>query len=483
MSPALLTPRSDAETGSSPVGGGRELERTAPPPVHGGEQRVFAACALVAGLHLADVALIQPGGSGTLARAVLLAAAAGTVVAVRIFAGAGRLARGFLAAFVGLAAAVVGLASSVPHALLTGLGGSDYTGVLVTVAGIVLIGLAFRIALRGRRRVAQVASVVLSGFVMVQWLIVPAINAGVATHAPRPTPASATELGLAGARDVTFPARDGVRLSAWYVPGRHGVAVILLHGSHGTRTDTVPYLRMLAAHGYTVLAYDARGHGASAGQTNALGWRGADDLAGAVAFLARQPGVDGRKIAALGLSMGAEEALRAAATGVPLAAVIADGAGASTLGDSELVAHGLQPVFASVTWLTMRAVELRIRRARARTAQHNPPAHPRAGPADRVQPPRRARDRSSVPRPHAAGQPLVPARRRAHTGAQITPRRVRRSRDRIPPSSLHAAGTAATTSLRAFLALGACGGCGLTAPGARRDADARTIAPGVASAG
>ena len=319
---------------------------------------MFAACTLVVGLHVADVALIHPGGSDILARGLLLAAAAVTVVAVRIFARAGRLARGLLAACIGLAATVVGLASSMPHALLTGAGGSDYTGVLFTVAGIMLICLAFRTALCGRRRVAQVAFTVLGGFVVVQWLIVPAINAGVATHAPRPSPASAATLRLAGARDVTFPARDGVRLSGWYVPGRNRAAVILLHGSHGTRTDTVPYLRMLAARGYAVLAYDARGHGSSAGQTNALGWLGADDLAGAVTFLARQPGVDGRKIAALGLSMGAEEALRAAATGVPIAAVVADGAGASTLGDSELVPHGLQPVFASVTWLTMRAVEL-----------------------------------------------------------------------------------------------------------------------------
>ena len=254
---------------------------------------------------------------------------------------------------------VVGLATSVPRALLTGAGGSDYTGLRLTAAGIVLVFLAFRIALRGRRRVTQVASAVLSSFVIVQWLLEPAINAGVTTHTPRPTPARAATLGLAGARDVTFPARDGERLAGWYVPGRNGATVILLHGSHGTRTDTVPYLRLLAAHGYAVLAYDARGHGArAAGQTNALGWRGADDLASAVAFLARQPGVDWRKIAALGLSMGAEEALPAAATGVPLAAVIGDGAGASTLGDCELVAHALQPVFASVTWLTMRAVEL-----------------------------------------------------------------------------------------------------------------------------
>ena len=157
---------------------------------------------------------------------------------------------------------------------------------------------------------------------------------------------------------MTFPARDGVRLSGWFVPGHNGSSVILLHGSHGTRVDTLSYLRMLDSAGYAVLAYDARGHRASGGQTNALGWRGADDIAGAVAFLARQPGVDAHKIAALGLSMGAEDALRAAANGIQLRAVIADGAGASTLGDSELVAHGLEPVFVSVTWLTMRAIEL-----------------------------------------------------------------------------------------------------------------------------
>jgi pimeloyl-ACP methyl ester carboxylesterase len=107
--------------------------------------------------------------------------------------------------------------------------------------------------------------------------------------------------------------------------------VILLHGSHGTRSDTLGHLRMLIGAGYGVLAFDARGHGQSAGQTNALGWTGARDIAGAVRFLDRQSGVDPRRIAALGLSMGAEEALRAAATGAPLSAVIADGASASTL--------------------------------------------------------------------------------------------------------------------------------------------------------
>jgi hypothetical protein len=85
---------------------------------------------------------------------------------------------------------------------------------------------------------------------------------------------------------------------------------------------------------------------------------GTDDIAGAVNFLDHQPGIDSHRIAALGLSMGAEEALRATAGGIPLRAVVADGAGASTLGDQQIVAHGPGPVFLSETWLTMRAIEL-----------------------------------------------------------------------------------------------------------------------------
>ncbi len=171
-------------------------------------------------------------------------------------------------------------------------------------------------------------------------------------------PSAAAGLGLPGARDVSFAAADGTRLSGWYVPGRNGAAVITMHGSHGTRLDTVSHLRMLSAAGYGVLAYDARGHGASGGRANALGWSGAQDVAAALRFVQAQPGVDRGHVAALGLSMGGEEALRAAASGVPLTAVVADGAGASTQGDEELVSHGPGPLYASVSWLTMREVEL-----------------------------------------------------------------------------------------------------------------------------
>lgn len=344
----------------SAAGRGRERDLSAAWARSGSrEGRIFVGCLVIIAIHLAVVALVFPGDVGALARVgLLLAAVPGAALLGVLFVRRGRAVRGLLALLLGLGATVVGLATSVPHAVLAGLAGSDLTGVLATVAGIVLVVLTFRIALHGRRLVVKLAMAIPACFVIAQWLIAPAINAGIATHAPRPAIASASTLGLPGARNVAFLARDGTRLSGWYVPGRTGAAVIVLHGSHGTRADTVAHLRMLAADGYGVLAFDARGHGLSSGETNALGWRGANDVAGAVNFLDHQAGVNPHRIAALGLSMGAEEALRAAASGIPLRAIVADGAGASTLGDQQIVAHGLAPVFNSETWLTMRAIEL-----------------------------------------------------------------------------------------------------------------------------
>ncbi len=334
--------------------------RSDPRVLHvGAEERIFGACLIVIAVHLAAVALLFPGRLGTVARfALLLCTVVALPVLVRLVIRNGRRIRLLLAAVVGLAATGLGLATSVPHAALTSIGGGDLTGILATAAGIALLALAFRIMLGGRRLPVKLALGAVACLAIAQWLVAPAVNVGTVTNAPRPAVPSAKTLGLPGARDVSFRAGDGVRLVGWYVPARNGATVILLHGSHGTRADTSAHLRMLVAEGYGVLAYDARGHGQSAGQTNALGWRGAEDLAGAASFLDRQPGVDRRRIAALGLSMGAEDALRAAATGVPLGAIIADGAGASTLGDSQLVSHGLAPVFTSVTWLTMRGIEL-----------------------------------------------------------------------------------------------------------------------------
>jgi pimeloyl-ACP methyl ester carboxylesterase len=275
------------------------------------------------------------------------------------FARGRRTARTAIAGVPGLAALSLGLAVYAPRALIGGAAGAgSYIGILATLAGAALVVLAFWIALRGRRRRVKLLALP-AGFVILQWLVVPSINAGIVTSAPHASVAAASTIGLVGARDVRLSGSDGVALQGWYVPGRNGAAIIVLHGSHGDRSDTIRHLQLLSRLGYAVLAYDARGHGESSGITNALGWNSDPDLRGAVAFLRRQAGVDSDRIAALGLSRGGEQALRAAADGVPLRAVVADGAGASTLGDSQITEHGpAAPIAYSTTWLTMRAAEL-----------------------------------------------------------------------------------------------------------------------------
>jgi pimeloyl-ACP methyl ester carboxylesterase len=125
---------------------------------------------------------------------------------------------------------------------------------------------------------------------------------------------------------VAFRTVDGVRLSAWYIPARNGAAVVLLPGSGSTRTAVLSQAAVLARHGYGALLVDGRGHGLSGGHAMDFGWWGGRDLAAAVSFLARQPGIQAGKIAVLGESMGGEQALAATGADPRIQAVVAEGA-------------------------------------------------------------------------------------------------------------------------------------------------------------
>jgi len=338
-------------TRSSPRGR-REARSTVRLPDLTGLERATLGSLVVIAVHAANTA----AGAAAFGAGVL--ALAGLAGLGRLFLVSGRAGRIVIAGGAGLGALVMCLAVDGPHAAMNGIGRTDATGVASGLAGIVLLVVAFRLAFAGRRRRYQLLAIP-AVLVMAQWVAVPAFNVGVITNAPRAAVRPASSLGYADARDVSFRASDGVPLAAWFIPGSSGAAVIVMHGSHGTRESELPYVRLLAEAGYGVLAVDARGHGESGGRTNALGWLGDRDVAGAVAFLRRQAGVDPARIAGLGLSMGAEELLRAAANGVPLAAVVADGAGASTAGDASTQPSGVTaPVADSVSWLTYRGVEL-----------------------------------------------------------------------------------------------------------------------------
>jgi pimeloyl-ACP methyl ester carboxylesterase len=127
-----------------------------------------------------------------------------------------------------------------------------------------------------------------------------------------------------GYQDLTLTASDGVDLQAWYRPPENGAAIILLHGAGSSRQSVLPYAAMLARHGYGVLAVDLRGHGASGGKTNRLGWQGNRDVGAALAFLQSRSEV--RSIGGLGISMGGEALLGAASEYPAIHAIAADGA-------------------------------------------------------------------------------------------------------------------------------------------------------------
>ena len=125
---------------------------------------------------------------------------------------------------------------------------------------------------------------------------------------------------------MKFETKDGLELEGWYIPSRNGAAVISFPGRNGPQRQA----RMLARHGYGVLLFDRRGEGRSDGEPNIFGWGGDEDIKAAVRYLQTRDDVDPKRIGGIGLSVGGELMLEAAAETKDLRAVVSDGAGART---------------------------------------------------------------------------------------------------------------------------------------------------------
>jgi pimeloyl-ACP methyl ester carboxylesterase len=152
-------------------------------------------------------------------------------------------------------------------------------------------------------------------------------------------PHASSDASPTGGEQVVMTAMDGVRLSGWYLPSRNGAAVVLRHGAGSTASDTVRQAEALNEAGYGVLSTDARGHGASDGQGMDLGWFGDLDTGAAVDFLVARDDVSPDRIAVVGLSMGAEEAIGAAGVDDRIKAVVAEGATGRTAADKAWLAE------------------------------------------------------------------------------------------------------------------------------------------------
>jgi dienelactone hydrolase len=96
--------------------------------------------------------------------------------------------------------------------------------------------------------------------------------------------------------------------------------VVVLHGLAGNRSTVEPIASSFARAGYSVLAYDARGHGESGGDVTLAGPREVADLKAVRNAFGARTDISDTKIGAWGISYGGGQIWNALAAGVPFAA-------------------------------------------------------------------------------------------------------------------------------------------------------------------
>ena len=149
------------------------------------------------------------------------------------------------------------------------------------------------------------------------------------TH-PARQPEMALNLGatLAKAEDVTFRSTDGIRLKGWLFQGAPKMPpVVVCHDLGESRNALMNLAIAINKAGFTVLAFDFRGHGVSGGDGSTLGVHEGRDVLGAIDFVAGLPkeDVDARRIGIFGVGMGAHAAVLAAAERPALRVLVLDG--------------------------------------------------------------------------------------------------------------------------------------------------------------
>ncbi len=189
-----------------------------------------------------------------------------------------------------------------------------------------------------------------------------------ATHPPRlrVRPKKARDLPI---ESVTFPSRDGLKISGWFVPAENAVgAIVLCHGHPANRMEMLAAARTLHPAGFHILLFDFRSLGESEGDLCTIGLHETQDLQGAADYLLAQPEMKGLPLGVYGISMGGAVAILTAAKDERFAAVAAHGAFADL--DTAIAQRGrmilgrLGPLFSvpmarfGQRWLPCKPVEI-----------------------------------------------------------------------------------------------------------------------------
>jgi pimeloyl-ACP methyl ester carboxylesterase len=307
-------------------------------------------------VHLVDLALSGPDTT-LLGVAVIVAVPVGWVFAQPRLIRATRVALGLS---VGLIAVGFGVVSHGLHAVLLGPDWIDVSGLGFIVGGLLLLASAAAAAVAPRRparprargrRAARAFGWVAGALLVAFFAVMPVALGVMVTHAPR-WPIDESALAVPH-QEIRITAADGNELSAWYVPSRSGAAVLIIHGSGGSRARVADRVEMLARHGFGVLALDLAGNGESEGRSNGLGYNAQPAVDAALDYLARRPDVQPERMAGFGVSLGAEVLIEAAARDRRLRALVADGPTRPMDGRR----YGDQPVTERVmVWLMLQSV-------------------------------------------------------------------------------------------------------------------------------
>jgi fermentation-respiration switch protein FrsA (DUF1100 family) len=123
-------------------------------------------------------------------------------------------------------------------------------------------------------------------------------------------------------QDIELHTKDGLTLSAWYVPPQNGAVILLAHGYASTRPVDMTHL--FASHGFGVVTWDFRAHGRSGGGFSTLGYHEQKDVDAALDYALAQPEV--KHVGAWGGSMGGATVILTAVHRPEIEAVISDSA-------------------------------------------------------------------------------------------------------------------------------------------------------------
>jgi fermentation-respiration switch protein FrsA (DUF1100 family) len=303
---------------------------------------VFSIVAVVVYLILAYFVFVRPGVRREDHVLAVLLPAAILALSAELYTRLPAGLRASLALVFGVVGLVAGLVQ-VQRLRVEGVSASAVCGLLPLAAGVVLVGMGVWLVWTSRKRsgplwwtILRRVLIAIVALFVVYWIVLPVSMAIVATERPNPR-AEKPDLGRPSEK-VTLVTRDGLRLSAWYAPSLNRAAIVTYPGAW-----TVRQARMLVGQGYGVLLVDPRGYGESEGDPNAYGWGSTRDVDAAVAWLRRRPDVQRRRIGGLGLSVGGEVMIEAAARNPGLKAVVSEGAGIRSVRES-LLRRGPNPL-------------------------------------------------------------------------------------------------------------------------------------------